>query len=217
MKKIIVVIIVLITSSRIIAQTQNDNVINEQLGVLHQKKLEKAADEGNYYLSDDPVAMKLLQVDSMLVENILARYNLRDDQFEIGGVGIPGKKVISFEQGSSEYIRNSFISDYLKDQDGFCRVLFQGRYELYAGVDVIFKPSNYNLLMDVGNRSDTYLKEEIYYLFENNQLVMEASTVKKIAKYLKSKHEELSNYSKQNKLSNQETDVVKILAFFDNT
>lgn len=215
MKFFILLIILTIHTQWVAAQTQNDNVVNEQLGVLHQKKLEKAPEEGNYYLTDGPEATKLIQKDSVVLVDVKARYNIRDNQFEIGGIGISGRKVLSFEQGECVYYSGSSLNRNVPDEIGFYKVLFEGTFTLYAKTHVVFKPSNYNLIMDVGSRSDTYLKEDTYYLFDENQLLLETTSTKKIYKHLKARDEQLAKFCKENKLTSQEADLFDMLNFLE--
>ncbi|MDW3211507.1 MAG: hypothetical protein R8N23_16670 [Reichenbachiella sp.] len=167
-----------------LAQTQNDNVVNEEVGILHEKKIVKMPVEGSYYLTESASPMTIIQKDSLVHQDIYGIYNIRDDRFEIGSIAIAGEMVWKFEQGENIYIRASTLKPSLEEGDVFFKVLHEGLYDLYVAKEVVFKPSNYNLIMDTGSRSDTYIKEDVYYMFQDQKLVVKSKSIKKIGKFI---------------------------------
>lgn len=211
MKKSLLLIFVL-SSFKLQAQTQNDNVVNEEIGVLHQKQLTKAPVEGSYYLTDAPEELSIIQKDSLFQEDVLGRYNIRDDRFEIGSIVISGSNVISFKQKGRTYIRGIALKPQSEQKDHFFVVLHQGKFDLLLSTSVRFKPSDYNLIMDTGSRNDTYFKEDFYYLFQNEELLLRTKSVKKVGKFLNSKNKKEGLINAKIKTPKNEVELLGLLS-----
>ncbi|MEO9804269.1 MAG: hypothetical protein ABJF04_13515 [Reichenbachiella sp.] len=214
--KYIFLLLILINFNASYAQTQKDNIVNERLGNIQEKKLTKAPTEGHYYLTDDKVKLTILRIDSSLLENVVARYNLRDDLFETEGLKLLGSGVLTFSHNEEQYVRSSLVNEYFALKDQFCKVIYRGIYEFYATQEVTFMPSNYNVILDTGNRADTYVQNSTYYLFSNGELMLKSNSTKKIAKYLRSNHKSLVDFIKKRNLSGTEGDVYSMLQYIEN-
>lgn len=141
--------------------------------------------EGNFYLDNKwNLASILLYRDMEVLEGFRVRYNINANQFELME---PEKMLVSTIQGirvqnivwmdSSYKVPRYFVNgmDFKEDGvpiSGFFEVLVEGQLPLMRRTFAIFKESNYNTALMVGNRNDQIVKRNKYYYLKGKDLFL---------------------------------------------
>lgn len=139
--------------------------------------------EGNFYLDNQwNVASILLYRDQAVLEGFRVRYNINSNMFELME---PEKNLVSVMPGlriqnivwmdSSYKVPRYFVNgmDFMEDGvpiSGFFEVLVEGELPLMRRTMAVFKESNYNTALMVGNRNDQIIKRNVYYYLKEKNL-----------------------------------------------
>lgn len=135
--------------------------------------------EGNTYLDLKwNMATILLYRDQQLLEGYRARYNILSNMFELMEPtsnqisSMPGLRIQNVVWMDSSYNVPRFFVNGMDFKDegspisGFFEVLVDGEMPLMRRTMAIFKESNYNAALMVGNRNDQFIKRNIYFYLE---------------------------------------------------
>lgn len=173
--------------------------------------------EGNNYLDTKwNTASMLLYKDQKLVEGMRIRYNITTNIFEVlapetGQItSMPGLRVQNLVWVDSTYkVPRYFVNgmDFLDEGSpisGFFEVIVDGELPLMRRTMAIFKESNYNTALMIGNKNHQILKRDIYYYLQGNNLIEVPSNRKKLFEIFDGKEEELKEYANSNALSIRE-------------
>jgi len=125
-----------------------------------------------------------------LIDTIDVKYNfdLHESLFYIN----MNNRVLSVKR---DYIK-SFIIDgatYINyrhpqpSESMILELLVKGRYDLYKHHGVIYRPANFDPVLNVGNRVESYQKKHTYYAFCDERLIKLSPQIKKTIKILHQK------------------------------
>ena len=167
--------------------------------------------EGNNYLDQKwNTASLLLYRDQELLEGFRVRYNIISNMFEImepenNLVSVmPGLRIQNFVWVDSTYkVPRYFVNGMdFKDEGspiaGFFEVLVDGELPLMRRTMAVFKESNYNTALMVGNRNDQIIKRNVYYFLDGKNVIQMPSSRKKIFAVFRDQAEDMSDYAEKN-------------------
>jgi hypothetical protein len=167
--------------------------------------------EGNYLLDTKwNTASLLLYRDQQLLEGFRVRYNIVSNMFELmepenNLVSVmPGLRIQNFVFVDSTYkVPRYFVNGMdFKDEgspiSGFFEVLIDGELPLMRRTMAVFKESNYNTALMVGNRNDQIIKRNIYYFLRGKNIYQMPSGRKKIFAVFGDQEKEMSEYAQKN-------------------
>ncbi len=169
--------------------------------------------EGNYYLDKKwNTASLLLYRDQQLLEGFRIRYNIVANQFEIME---PETNLVSTMQGlrvqnlvwvdSAYKVPRYFVNgmDFLDEGSpisGFFEVLVDGELPLMRRTEAIFKESNYNTALMVGNRNHQIIKRNTYFYLEGKNVIEVPSNRKKLMALFGENAEAMEKFVNENSL-----------------
>ncbi len=167
--------------------------------------------EGNYFLDTKwNTASLLLYRDQQLLEGFRVRYNIVSNMFELmepenNLVSVmPGLRIQNFVFVDSTYkVPRYFVNGMdFKDEGapiaGFFEVLVDGELPLMRRTMAVFKESNYNTALMVGNRNDQIIKRNIYYFLRGKDIYEMPSGRKKIFAVFGDSAKEMEEYTEKN-------------------
>ncbi|WP_420579633.1 hypothetical protein [Reichenbachiella sp.] len=157
--------------------------------------LEKGEEiEGHFYETDSVCLTKVQFPDDKFIEGVDAKFNLLTNNLELKINGqtlvLKGERLKSFSQNGSSYMLGKYLHNSSLNDSVFYRVIFDGKYQLYAQSQLALQPNNYNEILSVGNKKDRYNKKIEYLLGQRGELIISSYSVKKVFKYL---NQELPN------------------------
>lgn len=139
--------------------------------------------EGNFYLDEQwNAASILLYRESTVLEGFRVRYNINSNMFELMEME---KNLISVMSGlriqnivwldSAHKVPRYFVNgmDFKEGGapiSGFLEVIVEGQLPLMRRTIAVFKESNYNTALMVGNRNDKIIKRNVYYYLKGKDL-----------------------------------------------
>ena len=166
--------------------------------------------------------------DNEVKEDVLVRYRIDGNSFDLKDKNtdyvrnIPGLWVETFitideKTGATRFFING--KDYLIDKEpavGFFELLVDGSIPLIKKTDAIYKRSNYNTALMVGNKNDKIVKKETLYYISNNHFVKVPTSKKKLLNVFSNKKDEMDAFIKANILAlRRERDVVTAFTHFN--
>ncbi len=139
--------------------------------------------EGNFYLDKKwNLASILLYKDQQVLENYRVRYNINANQFELlepetlQVTTLQGLRVQNIVWLDSSYKVPRYFVNGMDFRDegapilGFFEVLVEGELPLMRRTLAVFKESNYNVALMVGNRNDQIVKRNVYYFLRGKDM-----------------------------------------------
>lgn len=139
--------------------------------------------EGNFYLDKKwNLASILLYKDQQVLENYRVRYNINANQFELlepetlQVTTLQGLRVQNIVWMDSSYKVPRYFVNGMDFRDegapilGFFEVLVEGELPLMRRTLAVFKESNYNVALMVGNRNDQIVKRNVYYFLRGKDM-----------------------------------------------
>ncbi|WP_339880690.1 carboxypeptidase-like regulatory domain-containing protein [uncultured Algoriphagus sp.] len=170
--------------------------------------------EGNNYLDSKwNTASLLLYRDQKLLEGYRVRFNITSNLFEVIApessqvTTMPGLRVQNLVWVDSMYmVPRYFVNgmDFLDEGSpisGFFEILVDGELPLMRRTMAIFKESNYNTALMMGNRNHQIIKRNIYYYLVGKDVIEVPSNRKKLFAIFGDKEEEMKEYVNSNELS----------------
>jgi hypothetical protein len=177
--------------------------------------------EGNYYLDEQwNAASILLYRDHTVMEGYRVRYNINSNTFELME---PEKNLVSTLSGlriqnivwmDSVYrVPRYFVNgmDFKEDGvpiSGFFEVLVEGKLPLMRRTIAIFKKSNYNTALMVGNRDDQIIKRNIYYYLKEKDLFVVPKRRKDLFLIFEGKEAEMEAFANANAIDVKESSAI---------
>lgn len=173
--------------------------------------------EGNNYLDKKwNTASLLLYRDQKILEDYRVRYNITANQFELmepesNNVSVMmGLRIQNLVWVDSAYkVPRYFVNgiDFL-DQgvpiSGFFEVLVDGQLPLMRRTEAIFKESNYNTALMLGNRNHKIIKRNTYFYLEGKNVIEVPSNRKKLMVLFGNKAEDMEKFINDNSLPTRE-------------
>ncbi|SEF66027.1 carboxypeptidase-like regulatory domain-containing protein [Algoriphagus boritolerans] len=169
--------------------------------------------EGNFYLDTKwNVASILLYRDQTVLEGFRVRYNINSNMFELMEpennlvTTMPGIRIQNIVWMDSAYkVPRYFVNgmDFKEDNtpiSGFFEVLVEGNLPLMRRTKAIFKESNYNTALMVGNRNDQIIKRNVYYYLKGKDLFEVPKKRKDLFKIFGEKAKEMEEFVEENEM-----------------
>jgi len=173
--------------------------------------------EGNNYLDKKwNTASLLLYRDQKILEDYRVRCNITANQFELmepesNNVSVMmGLRIQNLVWVDSAYkVPRYFVNgmDFLDEGvpiSGFFEVLVDGQLPLMRRTEAIFKESNYNTALMVGNRNHKIIKRNTYFYLEGKNVIEVPSNRKKLMALFGNKAEDMENFINDNSLPTRE-------------
>jgi hypothetical protein len=139
--------------------------------------------EGNFYLDNKwNLASILLYREQTVMEGFRVRYNINSNMFELWEpessqiTTIQGLRIQNIVWMDSSYKVPRYFVNGMDFRDegvpisGFFEVLVEGELPLMRRTIAVFKESNYNTALMVGNRNDQIIKRNVYYYLKGKDL-----------------------------------------------
>jgi hypothetical protein len=139
--------------------------------------------EGNFYLDKKwNLASILLYRDQQVLEGYRVRYNINSNNFELleqetqQVTTLQGLRVQNIVWMDSSYKVPRYFVNGMDFRDegvpilGFFEVLVEGELPLMRRTLAVFKESNYNTALMVGNRNDQIVKRNVYFFLRGKDL-----------------------------------------------
>lgn len=170
--------------------------------------------EGDNYLDVKwNTANILLYKNQQILEGVRIRYNITSNLFELiapeatQATLLPGVKIQNLVWIDSAFmVPRYFVNgmDFLDEGtpiSGFFEVLIDGELPLMRRTMAIFKESNYNTALMVGNRNHQIIKRNIYYYLQGKNVIEIPSNRKKLFAIFGENAEEMKEFTNINELS----------------
>lgn len=169
--------------------------------------------EGNFYLDNKwNVASILLYREQTVLEGFRVRYNINSNMFELMEpennlvTTMPGLRIQNIVWMDSAYkVPRYFVNgmDFKEDDvpiSGFFEVLIEGDLPLMRRTKAIFKESNYNTALMVGNRNDQIIKRNVYYYLKGKDLIEVPKKRKELYQIFGEKAAEIEAFVEENEM-----------------
>ncbi|GMQ23563.1 hypothetical protein Aoki45_02450 [Algoriphagus sp. oki45] len=176
---------------------------------------------GNFYLDTKwNLASILLYRDQQVLEGFRVRYNINSNMFELmepenNLVSVmPGLRIQNIVWMDSSYkVPRYFVNgmDFKEDGvpiSGFFEVLVEGKLPLMRRTMAVFKESNYNTALMVGNRNDEIIKRNVYYYLMGKDLYEVPKKRKDLFQIFGDKAEEMEKFVEENSLNIKEKSTI---------
>lgn len=177
--------------------------------------------EGNTYLDLKwNLSTILLYREQEILEGYRTRYNILSNQFELMEpetfqistmAGFRIQNIVLMD--SSYNVPRFFVNgmDFKEEGvpiSGFFEVLVEGQMPLMRRTMAIFKESNYNTALMIGNRNDQFIKRNIYYYLVGINLTEMPSQRKKLFAIFGDKAQMMEEFALQNSLNIREASAI---------
>ena len=167
---------------------------------------------GDYYLEKEWLRGDLYLDENLKLESLYFRYNAKDNYFEIKTETeikvLPGKRVIKFTWTNNQsefdgaYINGALYNLEQTTVNTFLKIVSDEKYDLLVGNRFKVIPGNFNTALNVGERNDKIVKEEVLYIGTGESLMEVDSNRKKFIKDLTLfSGSDLSSFIKSNKIN----------------
>jgi hypothetical protein len=169
--------------------------------------------EGNNYLDTKwNAASILLYRNQEMMEGFRVRYNIISNMFELME---PENNVVSVLPGlriqnivwmdSTHQVPRFFVNGMdFRDEgapiSGFFEVLVEGELPLLRRTLAVFKESNYNTALMMGNRNDQIIKRNIYYYLVGKDVIQVPNSRKKLFLIFGEKAKEMEEFANSNNM-----------------
>mgnify|MGYP003657649911 CR=1 FL=1 len=165
-------------------------------------------------------ASLLLYRDQKILEGYRTRYNITSNLFELIApeanqvTTMPGLRIQNLVWVDSIYlVPRYFVNgmDFLEEGSpisGFFEVLVDGELPLMRRTMAIFKESNYNTALMIGNRDHQIIKRDTYYYLVGKDLMEVPTNRKKLYAIFGEKEDEMKEYVNSNELSVREPSAI---------
>ncbi|WP_282125333.1 hypothetical protein [Marinifilum flexuosum] len=146
----------------------------------------------------------LLVTDSILIGDVESRIDIRRNELEVKYKG-EIKVIPSFRINALQFIGDTGVyttEGALKVREkGFYSILVQGKNTLLCGAELEIIKANYNIALGVGNKHDTMIKKDKFFIYCQEDSLIHLETSKgKLRKQFK-ETPIVSSYLKKNKIN----------------
>jgi hypothetical protein len=184
---------------------------------------------GNFYLDTKwNLASILLYRDQEVLEGFRVRYNINSNMFELmepenNLVSVmPGLRVQNIVWMDSSYKVPRYFVNGMDFRDegapisGFFEVLVEGELPLMRRTLAIFKESNYNTALMVGNRNDQILKRNVYYFLKGKDLYPVPKKRKDFFTVFGDKASEMEKFATENSINIKEkSSIFQLFTYYN--
>lgn len=158
----------------------------------------------------------VLVIDSILIGDVETRIDVRRNELEVKYKG-EIKLVPSYRVNFIQFLDNNdvFVTEnVLKvSQKGFYKVMVDDKNMLLCGSKIEIVKANYNVALDVGNKHDTMVKKDEFFVYsQNGNLIHIELSKSKMRKQFRDKPV-LYDYLKKNKINPK--DKKQLVQFVD--
>jgi len=201
--------------------------LNKNGGSVLELAPKPSTTEGSYYYNDQFQKGTIYLKDGRKFENYPLKYDLSRKWIEVRtdkGVKIAtdeiAERFILFNPHNASgqtFINVSNFKPNDLELSGFMELLTDGKIKLLVATKLEVKPSNYNALMDVGEKNNTIVKREVVYFTRNIELVEVPIKEKDVINLFGEKKEIIANYIDDNNLKLKKINDLKELVDYYNT
>ncbi|PKQ60482.1 hypothetical protein BZG02_19205 [Labilibaculum filiforme] len=192
------------------------NILNDP-NILKLKV--KKSQIGTFYLCEDwKKADIYLIADSSVIKGMETRIDLQKNELEIKYKGevkvLPRYRVksIIFTDGEEQFVTDIFLK--LTEQ-GFYKVIIDDDNSLLCRYDAKLQASNYNVQLDVGQKSSRVIKEKSYFVYKGTSLIELGKTKSKLKKQF-NEQAELYDFILKNKINpKNEQSLISFIDFLN--
>jgi len=101
-------------------------------------------------------------------------------------------------------------------QTGFYSVIYDGEKSVIKKIGLQIIDSNYNAMLDVGNKDNKYTQKNDYFFIENGKVKKTRKKKKEVLNFLADRKDQISNYAKENNLKySSDDDLKKIFNYYN--
>ncbi len=174
--------------------------------------------EGNFYLDNKwNAASILLYREQRVLEGFRVRYNINSNTFELMEPEknlvstMPGLRIQNIVWMDSVYkVPRYFVNGMDFEDDGvpisgFFEVIVEGQLPLMRRTIAVFKESNYNTALMVGNRNDQIIKRNVYFYLKGKDLFEVPKRRKKLFPIFGEKAAEMEAFVEENEIDLKKT------------
>jgi hypothetical protein len=185
---------------------------------------------GNFYLDTKwNLASILLYRDQEVLEGFRVRYNINSNMFELmepenNLVSVmPGLRIQNIVWMDSSYKVPRYFVNGMDFRDegapisGFFEVLVEGELPLMRRTIAVFKESNYNTALMVGNRNDQIIKRNVYFYLKGKDLHPVPNKRKNFFTIFGDKEAEMEKFANENSINLKEKSSIFVLFTYYNS
>ena len=222
MKKLYVIFVLFLVCFYVKGQNlRSDHVIDRNSGGFMEFQTKPETIE-SVYMADEWSSGKVLLKSGEEIANLPIRYDLKNNLLEIktdAGIKVAGfTKLKGFEVDRIAEKQTFFNAAGLgiAELTGLVEELVKGKTSLYSKPYLEVLPSNYNAALNVGSKTDQFLKKEKLLLVQGNTVTDVTKSGKKILGLFGEQSKAVEQFVKENNLSykNRE-DLRKIIARYN--
>jgi hypothetical protein len=220
--KILVFMFLILSVEKIYAQVPRpDHIIDRNSGGFLELKPKVESPVERVYLYDDWITGKVVFKSGYEENNLPMKYDLKTNLLEIKtktGIKVAELSKYKYFQFEGDSVSHTYLSslENAKEVEGLLEELVHGKASLYAKLYLEIKPSNYNAAMDIGSKTDQYLKKEKLLLVKNDEVTDVTKKGKKILTYFDPYQQDIQNFVKQNSLSyKKKNDLAKMVMYYN--
>jgi len=225
MKSIISAVIILL-GLNCFAQDSNDQVTVIKGGSIQTMSIQSKPKEtkGSCYYNDEWYIGTIKLFSGEEIQSYPLKYDMKMNQIDIKVnetvkiVSIGAVKEITWikPNGKAEVLKNIGTFKGFEGY-GFFSLISEGKITLLKKTNLLIMESNYNVTMDVGTKSDNYVKKDKYYVKTGDKISEVKLKKKIILKKFKENAEKVESYITENNLKlKDENDLKQIFDFYNN-
>ncbi|MDX2250275.1 MAG: hypothetical protein SF052_26065 [Bacteroidia bacterium] len=182
---------------------------------------------GSFYVEEEWMTGNIYLPDSSLIAGVPLRYDLQADRLEIrfpDGVRIlENEEILQFDgKDMAGNVRVFVGGDRFRFTDenalsGLVELLVNGeKLKLISHYELILKEGNYNVQIDIGDRTPEWVQKEKFYFVVNEAVYAISANARKQEMFFGGKAEVVNEFVKQNHLHFKEKgDLVKIAIYYN--
>jgi hypothetical protein len=185
--------------------------------------------EGNFYLDKKwNLASILLYRDQQVLEGYRVRYNINSNNFELleqetlQVTTLQGLRVQNIVWLDSTFKVPRYFVNGMDFRDegspilGFFEVLVEGELPLIRRTLAVFKESNYNTALMVGNRNDQIVKRNVYYYLRGKDLFEVPKRRKELFLIFGDKASQMESFINSNQIDLKEAgSIFQLFTYFN--
>ncbi len=182
--------------------------------------------EGDVYIISDWSDGQIALYSGQVVEKYRLKFDIRSDEVLIQDGdkvrALKGFEVQSFHltnPKSGNLMRFVNAQDYIYNDTrlvGFLQILCEGELTIYARPLIEIEEGNYIAALDVGDRSDSYVKKEELYVSHGAEITKISKKKKETLPIFGDHQDKIANYLKENRLKlNRKEDLIQVCKFYN--
>lgn len=196
---------------------RSDYIIDRNSGGFNELQVKPETIE-SVYMTDDWSTGTVLLKSGEAIPNLPIKYDLKNNLLEIktnAGIKVAGftkLKGFEIEGVADKQIFLNAAELNIADLTGLVEELVKGKVSLYSKSYLEVLPSNYNPALNVGSRTDTFVKKEKIFLVRDNAVTDITKSGKKMLGMFGERSRAVEQFAKENDLSyKKKEDLRKIV------